>query len=253
MGYANRRPIPRQGAITAPCGFCVASGLQCSTCYNLFVVGDLRVHLKGTSSAERVHFFCMDLMSTAPEPVACDLLHFPHAEPRDHDAALLLRAGHAAATEIERRLHGYSDAESDGHLMARIIAAGYLVNLHPPELALPPHRPHVGPQETRVEWEKRVCDFCEGEPVFTELACETFAWPVTGSPGEIPLVYEGGWRCCRECAALADKKDNVALARRAMTNNEPSEKDPERRRRHFEGLYAKVIEKAVTHEGSVKT
>ncbi len=247
MRHASRLVIARQGVMTAFCAFCVGSGLQCSVCYNLFVVGDLRVSLKNAPENERIHFFCLDFV-TERSPEQCDMFQIDYAEPRDEGGWTILRAGRIAAKEIEKRfrghecLEGYTAVDREDYLMARIVAGGYLVNLHDPELALPPHKSHIGPSSSPL------CDFCQAKTVARTLECENFAWPVTGSPGEIPLIYDGAWRCCDVCESFVTAKDHVALAKRAMENNEPVEKDSERRRRHFEGLYRKVIETRAEEE-----
>jgi hypothetical protein len=61
-------------------------------------------------------------------------------------------------------------------------------------------------------YDRPVCDFCSGQPAWRYPA-ETF----NATPGEpLPLISEDDWVACDECAALIERNEWNALARRGL-------------------------------------
>lgn len=234
MSNPNRGVIERQDAKPAlPCASCARNGLLCSGCHKLFVVGDLRVRPKGPDSAS-FHLACRLLKPTRgvalPHGDVCDAVLAPEGGDLGDDAD---RALAKVGAEIAAAVNLASDGSLEQRLRAEILASGWLSQLRPER---PDHFEHIGSVPS-----DDVCDFCSSRgDVAGRLPCAPFSHATVDRIGSVILPYEGDWNYCAGCKPHVEKKDHVALARRAM-RQPAQDPDPLRRAAHFEGLYRKAM------------
>ena len=231
MSNAIRALDERQDATaSARCSSCVSTGHDCTLCGKSFLYGDLRVRVERLQEGERLHFFCAGELRDKARATAIDLL-LPDQE---NDPSGFFDAGRAVVEEVGPVVLSSAEATGVRAAMSRLLVVGYLSELGSPALEA---TSHVG----RPGVVSEVCDLCSTGRTVGALESCGFWHSVTGGPGEKPIHYQGPWAYCVECKPLVETKDHTGLARRAMKSSPPQETDPERRRRHFEGLYQIVV------------
>lgn len=225
MSNAIRTPDERQGATYAErCSSCISTGHDCSWCGKSFVLGDLRVSVEGLPNGERLHFLCAEGKG---RPLSLDLLD-PGLESTN-----LREAGLGILEELTPVVLGDMKVSDMRATMGRLLVLGYLVELRSPSATPTAHVDGMVASD--------ICDFCSSTPMVGSVEPGVFWHFVSKRAGEKPIRYSGPWGYCSACQPLVKAKDHVGLARRAMEAKPPAELNPERRKKHFEGLYQRVV------------
>lgn len=238
MSNAIKAPDERQVATGGVgCSSCVSTGHGCTWCGKSFRLGDLKITLQGSPPGERAHILCsIDARLDGSEIVAVEV-SLPEDVGADDPVGFFAR-GAALVDDLSLALVGWKGDMAPSSLTwdVGVLAAKYQGEL---ERSRGKRKPvsHVGSSHDV----SRCCDFCSGKQAAGSLGPLSFWHYVTSAPGEAPIHYQGRWAYCRDCEPHVESKNHLELARRAMSARQPRELDPERRRRHFEGLYERVV------------